>query len=174
VGAPEPLLYLRADYGHTWEGEIDLINVNAYTIPGVKMRVAHHSHNNWYFGYTCFFPNITFDNVRYFDIVTEEPQPEGYEVNLMLFGKNAECMHLPDAKKPMILGVVDADGDGYIDEPLIDINRDGGWYRAADEPDTMGGFFGKTEFIYDGGSFVGTDKDQTVTKSFRFKEEYDY
>ena len=258
VGAPEPLLYLRADYGHTWEGEIDLINVNVYTIPGVKMRVAHHSHGNWFFGYTCYFPNITFDNVSFFDIVTEEPQPEGYEVNLMLFRKDAECMHLSDAKKPMILGVVDEDGDGYIDEPLIDVNRDGiideldrvdldgdgrigntslkyedyvnhpeygrrgvphptctanvnyvtppkyvkvvnnvnpdgtvkccyalkdtsleglsdgGWYRGADEPDTMGGFFGKTEFIYDGGSFVGTDKDQTVTKSFRFKEEYDY
>ena len=39
----------------------------------------------------------------------------------------------------------------------------------------MGGYFGKTEFVYgngEGESFFGTENKNSVTESFGFEEEY--
>ena len=166
-------------------------------------------------------------------------------------------MHLYDSGEKCVFACIDEDGDGYIDEPIFDINKDGvideydrvdldgdgkvgntslkyddyidtpdyrrgithptctvnlnsvrpprylkvinntnakgecictytvkdtsgegisdgGWYRDASAPDSMGGFFGSTEFIYgEGESFIGTDNKNSVTESFFFKKEYD-
>ena len=51
---------------------------------------------------------------------------------------------------------------------------DGGWYRDADTPDTMGGFFGNTKFHYgegDGEFFIGTENKASVSDSFIFTKE---
>ena len=52
---------------------------------------------------------------------------------------------------------------------------DGGWYRDPSEPDTFGGFFGNTKFIYDvtdSGENVylhgSNHPNQTATSSFKF------
>ena len=49
---------------------------------------------------------------------------------------------------------------------------DGGWNRDANAPDTMGGFFGNTKFIYGDGTedfFHGTNYvSQNTTKTFKF------
>ncbi len=49
---------------------------------------------------------------------------------------------------------------------------DGGWYRKDGEQDTMGGFWGRTKFIYGEGKdeyFLGSGhKKQTATKTFKF------
>ena len=51
---------------------------------------------------------------------------------------------------------------------------DGGWYRAANEPDTMGGFFGGTKFFYGDDDYViGTADNAAVGESFVFVKEYD-
>ena len=42
-----------------------------------------YGYENWYYGYTCRFPSITFDNIRYYDRRTGEPMPCGYEVKLI-------------------------------------------------------------------------------------------
>lgn len=256
VGIATPLIFLRSDYGFTWDGDINIKNVNVYTQEDKPLRIVSHSYANWYYGYTCAFPNLTLDNVNYFSLDTEEPRGADYKVMLMSFRKYQEKMHLYDAGVKCILGVVDADGDGYIDEPQFDINRDGkiddkdkidldgdgkigntclkmadyanldtqtmrrgvehptctvnvnpirppkfmkivnnknadgtykcnyslhdttgvsdgAWYRSESEPDTMGGFFGGTEFITDDGTFVGIANNQNVSKTFLFKKEYD-
>ncbi|MBE6644315.1 MAG: hypothetical protein E7612_02925 [Ruminococcaceae bacterium] len=256
VGISTPLIFLRSDYGYTWEGDINIKNVNVYTQDENLLTIAAHSYSNWYYGYTCAFPNLTLDNVNYFSLKTEEPREPDYKVRFMPFRSYQEKMHLYDAGVRCFLGLVDEDGDGYIDEPQFDLNRDGkvdekdkidldgdgkigntclkmsdyadldlqtkrrgiqhptctvnvnpirpprcikivnnknadgtykcnytlhdttgvsdgAWYRSESEPDTMGGFFGATEFITDDGSFIGTSKDQKVTKTFFFKEEYD-
>jgi hypothetical protein len=53
---------------------------------------------------------------------------------------------------------------------------DGGWHRDADTPDTMGGFFGGTTFVYgegEGEYFYGTNyPDQTLTKTFKFVPDF--
>ena len=50
---------------------------------------------------------------------------------------------------------------------------DGGWYRPEGSPDTMGGFFGCTEFVYgEGESFVGTENKDGITDTFVFQKDY--
>ena len=53
---------------------------------------------------------------------------------------------------------------------------DGGWYRDESTPDTMGGFFGNTKFIYgngDGEFVIGTADNAVVGEGFVFTNEYD-
>ena len=262
-GANSSILSLRGDYGHHWSGDIILKNVKAYLLSSDKVYIAKHNFANWYFGYTCAFPSIAIDNLRFFDQKTEKPLKPGLKGYLFKFGKTSECMHLDDAKAPAIFPVNDYDGDGYIDEPRFisdadgtfyperdldgdgrvgntslkyddyvngsvsysgglarssyfrgaehptctaNLNKirppkyfkvlnnkdengevvckyfikdtagvsDGGWYRDADTPDTMGGFFGGTEFHYgDGEFFVGTENKNGISDSLVFVKEYD-
>ena len=223
-----------------------------------KLAIAHHNYNNWYYGYTCEFPNITLDNLTYYNAKTWERREPGFQARLFYYRELAAKMHLPDSGEPSYFACLDEDGDGYVDEPIMDVNKDGiideadridmdgdgrvgntsikyeealknpdfrrgiphptstfnlnavkppkyfkvinnetedgkcvcnyiikdtslegisdgGWYRAAGEPDTMGGFFGRTEFIYgngEGESFVGTANKNGISESFVFIEEY--
>jgi len=225
-------------------------------IPNTELNLAHFNYVNWYFGYTCVFPNITIDNLRYLDAKTHKPLAPGYKTNFFAYRENAMKMHLYDSGEPSIFAVTDDDKDGYIDEPLFDINKDGvidekdlvdldadgrvgntslkyddyfnkpdykrgiphptctlnlnavcppayfkvinnetedgntvchyvlkdtsgegisdgGWHRGREEPDTMGGFFGATKFIYgegEGDFFIGPNNDKNA--NFYFTKEF--
>ena len=251
------ILDLRSDYGYHWQGDILVKNINAYALDSEKLFLARHYFNNWYYGYTCSIPNITLDNVRYFNQVSEEPIKHGFKVHLFRFTRGSERMHLDNAGIPGIFAVSDKDGDGFIDEPrfisevdgtflpqtdldgdgkigntylryadyivnprykagavhptcLANLNKtrppkyfkvinnkdengeffasyivkdtsdinvsDGGWYRDMDSPDTMGGFFGGTKFIYGDGHddyVIGTADKQNVGGGITFLNEYD-
>ena len=125
-GPTTPLLYLRADYGYHWDGDIIIKNHKSYIYPEEMTRVAHFNYINWYFGYVAKFPNITFDGATYYDIRTEKPMPAGFDrVRLMNIREEWKKMHLDDVGIPSIFAALDADGDGYIDEPIFDRNHDG-------------------------------------------------
>ena len=77
-----------------------------------------------------------------------------------------------------LLNNTDANGEAlykyYVKDTSGEDISDGGWYRDASEPDTMGGFFGRTKFIYgegEGEFFVGTENKNGVTKSLNFTSE---
>ncbi len=57
------LAYLRNDYGSTWEGTITFRNCTAHVSSG-DFYIFEHSFANWYFGYTCYFPNLILDNLK--------------------------------------------------------------------------------------------------------------
>jgi tRNA threonylcarbamoyl adenosine modification protein YeaZ len=62
-----------------------------------------------------------------------------------------------------------------VRDTSVDGVSDGGWYRGAGEPDTMGGYFGGTRFVYgagEGESFVGTKDKNGICDTFVFSEEY--
>ena len=56
-----------------------------------------------------------------------------FDARLFKFAEKSLRMHLYDAGVPTVLGLVDEDGDGYIDEPVFDINLDG----VVDEADRV-------------------------------------
>lgn len=115
----------RADYGWTWEGDVILSDVKAYVYTDRTVRLLYHGYKNWYFGYTCYYPNISVDNLDFYDIKTGEPLPPGYRIELTNSVAQASKMHLSESHESPIYSVVDTDGDGLIDEPLIDRDLDG-------------------------------------------------
>jgi len=56
------MLYLRNDYGSTWDGTITLKNCKATVSPG-EFYLVQHSYINWNYGYVCHFPNLYVDNL---------------------------------------------------------------------------------------------------------------
>ena len=128
-----PLFFLRSDYGYTWNGTLIAKNIDAYTHDGYEFPIIHNTYNNWYFGYTCSFPNIDIDNLDLYSLETGEARPKDYAVSICGLGDSELRKHLIDGKQSVVLDVVDKDGDGYIDEPIFDINRD----NIVDETDLI-------------------------------------
>ena len=125
-------LHLRGDYGFHWSGDILLKNIKAYMMNREKLALLCHRFSNWYFGYTTAIPNVTIDNMRYYDYKSEEALKPGYKAYLFKFTTNSARMHLDDSKVRSIFAVADADGDGYIDEPRFISDTDGTFYPQTD------------------------------------------
>ena len=111
------LIHLRADYGSTWEGDISVKNVEAYIYTERNAYLFYHSYGNWYYGYKACFPNITIENLTYFDQKTFKKLPAGYEI--FYTGESIvkePALHLPETINlhPRFPDV-DADGDGFVD-----------------------------------------------------------
>jgi len=86
-------------------------------------------------------------------------------------------------RPPEFIKIINNDGvngsGGYVYNVVntgSDKISDGGWHRDAEAPDTFGGFFGNTKFIYgegEGEYFHGTNHpEQTKTKTFKFRSFY--
>jgi len=132
-----PLLFLRSDYGYHWDGDILVKNVNAHVYDGSSLYLANHIYNNnWYFGYTPAFPNITVDNLDLYSMNTGDPLKKNTMIYISKFQNKDKYKHLlvndpsdTEANKSdnltAIFDIIDADGDGYVDEPLMDRNKDG-------------------------------------------------
>ncbi len=147
IASQSQLIYLRGDYGCHWSGDVKVKNVNGYMINRDEFYVTHSGFTNWYFGYTCAFPDITIDNLRFFVQETGEPLKPGYKGYLFKFVPAFTSRHLDDAKVPSIFAVTDADGDGYIDEPRFISDTDGTFYPARDLDGD--GKIGNTSLSYD-------------------------
>ena len=61
VHRANPVVSLRSDYGRTWNGTITIKDVDAYLVPDTTPTVIASSYSNWYYGYTCYFPNVVVD-----------------------------------------------------------------------------------------------------------------
>ena len=120
-----PLLFMRSDYGYTWDGEIKLKNVDAYVHRGQKLVVANHNFVNWYFGYTCAIPSMSIDNLDVYYLDTMTPVEPGYAMTLVNVNNSKMHLHGVNVGTTAWIPYKDADEDGYIDEPFFDINRDG-------------------------------------------------
>ena len=90
------LIYMRGDYGSTWEGNVVLKNVDAYVSAG-EFYMFFHSYNNWDYGYKCHIPNIEIDTLNLFNIKTKAPIDE-LEIEFFS-GTKDDYMHLATTKK---------------------------------------------------------------------------
>ena len=57
------MLSLRSDYGSTWEGTV-IIKDSKLAGNNSTVYLVHTSWQDWYFGYTCYIPNIIVDNFQ--------------------------------------------------------------------------------------------------------------
>ena len=88
------LAYLRNDYGSTWEGTITFKNCTANVSRG-DFYIFEHFFANWYFGYTCYFPNLIVDNLKVKGL------DEGAKVHVITESRSVgrePNMHLPETK----------------------------------------------------------------------------
>ncbi len=198
------LVHLRADYGSTWEGHIQMKNIKAYIYADDTAYIFMHKYSNWYYGYIAHYPTITIDNIQFFDIADKKPLPCGHEI--LISGNSIQRepgMHLENTKcSHPYYADVDEDGDGFVDGtdiPYDDVvNRSGIIVEDSFKnlspiapprhikivnsegfkilvPDTAnymdvpdGGFFGRTKFITDEKTYVGTDYTGEDTGVFKF------
>ncbi|MBO5946216.1 MAG: hypothetical protein J6Q69_06370, partial [Clostridia bacterium] len=110
------LFHLRSDYGSTWEGDIDLKNVDAYVYTSAKTFLFYHNYQNWYFGYQACFPSISIDNLNYYSISSRMPLAEGYQIYLADATLSPSSkMHLPESHTNAIFSILDQDRDSYCD-----------------------------------------------------------
>ncbi len=131
-----PLLFLRSDYGYTWNGEITLENVEAYIHRAQKLVISNHSYKNWYFGYTSQIPSVAIDNLDLYYFDNHQTVEAGYRITLASCSN--QYMHLTgDTGVAVNIPYNDVDKDGYIDEPIYDINRDG-YINDLDDIDVDG------------------------------------
>lgn len=70
-GANNSLIYLRGDYGSTWDGTITIKDTLAVAHRST-FGIVWHGFTNWYYGYTCYFPNIIIDNLEIQNIADGE------------------------------------------------------------------------------------------------------
>ena len=77
------LVYLRNDYGSTWEGDIVIDNVTAYVSDG-SFQVFFHNYTDWNYGYRCYIPNIEIIDLQLYSLKTRQPLDSSYE-NLYMF-----------------------------------------------------------------------------------------
>ena len=179
AGAGNSFFYLRDDYASTWDGEMKIINCEGYSRVNEDMNtyIFCHSYNNWYYGYQAYFPNLTVENLRYFDAFTREPFAKGTKIRLVGNSLAREpMMHAEYTSKcPSIFPDVDEDGDGFVDGtkiPFDDVES----IRGITDPTSMKNFnpvvppahikiTGNTEGYsyvvpdtseYEGGGFFGT------------------
>ena len=149
------VFHLRNDYGSTWNGTITATNLQAYGYSTSKTYLVYHTYNNWYYGYTCVFPNLELDNLSFYDINTYEPYEEGKAVYLTGTSISATSKrHLPESHTNPYFPTVDADKDGKIDEPLFDRDLDGRIDGACDLDGD--GVIGNTSLDYTSKSESGT------------------
>ena len=57
-------IYLRGDYGSTWEGDITVKNVNISVNDPENFAMVFHSYGNFEYGYICTVPSLDVDNVK--------------------------------------------------------------------------------------------------------------
>ena len=140
AGAGNAIFYLRNDYASTWDGELTIKNFEVYASLDEDHRafIFSHSYNNWDFGYQAYFPNLSVENLRYFDRETREPMPKG--TNIYFVGSSIvrePNLHLKKtAKIPAIFPDVDEDGDGFVDGTKIPYD-DVVSVRGVVDPDCM-------------------------------------
>ncbi len=84
-------VYLREDFGSTWDGTVTLKNCTFHLSPG-DANVFFYKYTNWDYGYRCHFPNLVLDNPTICGL------EEGARIHLVYeagsVGKEPQ-MHLP-------------------------------------------------------------------------------
>ena len=56
-------VFLRGDYGSTWEGDVIAKNIRITAAEPEAFSLVHHSYGNFEYGYICHVPSLDFDSI---------------------------------------------------------------------------------------------------------------
>ncbi len=87
------LVYLRGDYGCTWEGDFIIENVHCYVDPGKQFSIFRHGLTNWYYGYKCHIPAVEIKDVYIHNNETLELYDSSYQYLHMYTKISDKYMH---------------------------------------------------------------------------------
>ena len=87
------LVYLRPDYGCTWEGDFIIENVHCYVPPNKQFNVFLHSFTNWYYGYKCHIPSVEIKDLYIYNNKTLELYDSSYSYLHMYSAIADKYMH---------------------------------------------------------------------------------
>ena len=113
------LIYLRSDYGSTWNGTITIKNVSGYTHEDKSIYLIYHNYANWYYGYRCYFPNVNIDGLDYYDIDSREAISSDKTIILSSTNSQIQNWNIHSSLVNEIAPAyeyVDRNGDGYVDK----------------------------------------------------------
>ena len=111
------MILTRGDYGSIWNGEISIKNLDAYMYTETSAAILTSGWQNWYYGYETYFPSVSVENLKLYDIKTFEPLDENFVLEFVRCGTYAR-QHLDSAHTNPKYQVVDRNGDGYVDDPF--------------------------------------------------------
>jgi len=136
-GAGNGLIHLRSDYGRTWKGTITFKDVDVYYYEDSSHSYAGGNpytstifditYTNWYWGYTCYYPNVVVDGMEFYSQLASKGKPESEHVALsadvvgavQMFNQNFTSepnIHLTETKNTKAYcPIIDENKDGYID-----------------------------------------------------------
>ena len=123
------LIYMRGDYGSTWEGRVVLENVDAY-ISDSAFYVFYHGYSNWDYGYKCYIPNIDISNINIYNVKTKAPIND-LAMNFFYGGKD-DYMHLDTTynTSPKVVALNEATG---LYEIIVDTSGQYSLDRPSDK-----------------------------------------
>ncbi len=172
-----PLIYMRGDYGCTWEGSVTLDNVTAHI--NDDFWIFMHAFSNWNYGYKCYIPNFEINNLRILKRATGEDVGPGYEIDVMNRYKDKYMHREKTYSTPLIRNINhtwtvledDFTNDNPTGKPeYIKItNNEAGYLFKLPYDDDPDSFFAETKFIYGEGEdeyYIGTAHENT--KTFKF------
>ena len=179
------VLALRSDYGSTWDGEIIIDGVELYA-SSPEVTLVPFGFANWYFGYTCYIPNVIIKGLKVFDKKTREPMPAGYPVNIFSKGIAAEpYMHRSETKQTHPRSIqwseelgrkafLPVPERGFVnDNPITPpeyvklIDNEAGYLYALPKSDDPDFFLANTKFYYTENDFyLGTNHGETPNFTF--------
>ncbi len=84
----QQLVYLRGDYGCTWEGDFIIEDVRCYVDPGKQFSVFLHSFNNWYYGYKCYIPSADIKDIAVYNYQTFDGE------SFQMFGPDYQYLYM--------------------------------------------------------------------------------
>lgn len=173
------LVYMRGDYGCTWDGNVILDNVTAHI--NDDFWIFFHGFGNWYYGYKCVLPNYDINNLRIVKRSTGEDVGKDYEFDVMWKYKDKYMHREKTACSPLVRNVDckwtvfedNFNNDNPVTPPdffRVTNNEAGYVYRLPRDPDPDS-FFANTKFYYGEGEdeyYLGTDHENTQNFKFEY------
>ena len=137
------LVYLRNDYGSTWEGDMIIDNVTAYVSDG-SFQVFFHNYTDWDYGYKCYIPNIEIIDLVLYNRNTREKLDSSY-ADLNLFTDRLSTLKSPYMNLEEIDSVKNNNPIGVPEYIKITSNKMGYRFKLPYNSD-VDSFFSEVDF----------------------------